>query len=285
MKYSQHSFEGTQLIHIPLKMCPFHFFGDNVIQKRDIKTTTPVCIQQATDPHTAMGRQVWLIDFAPCFSFTTRLALSSYSRMTTNGSDEFFEATSHAEQTFRKMETYLQHKQLCDVLLIAGDHKIPAHRLVGWRGLLSAVMWCDEWLPASAWTRRWGSSFGWTSLRLSMHSFVTTDKRSLGHSQPVWVGEGEKNQQVITEHHQREQARECERERVNEREERKRQCPLVCSFLLKAAKTNLNRFVFNLPSLNLYVQWFCICWVGFHAITLPPFSHHHAMSEETLGAT
>uniref|UniRef100_A0A672ZF07 Kelch-like protein 4 n=1 Tax=Sphaeramia orbicularis TaxID=375764 RepID=A0A672ZF07_9TELE len=42
--------------------------------------------------------------------------------------------TNHAEQTFRKMETYLQHKQLCDVLLIAGDHKIPAHRLV-----LSAV--------------------------------------------------------------------------------------------------------------------------------------------------
>uniref|UniRef100_A0A8C1GCW5 Kelch-like family member 4 n=1 Tax=Cyprinus carpio TaxID=7962 RepID=A0A8C1GCW5_CYPCA len=51
-----------------------------------------------------------------------------------NCSDEFFQATNHAEQSFRKMETYLQHKQLCDVLLIAGDHKIPAHRLV-----LSAV--------------------------------------------------------------------------------------------------------------------------------------------------
>ncbi|XP_071772803.1 kelch-like protein 4 isoform X1 [Centroberyx gerrardi] len=63
-----------------------------------------------------------------------RLALSTYSRMNTNCSDEFFQATNHAEQTFRKMETYLQHKQLCDVLLIAGDHKIPAHRLV-----LSAV--------------------------------------------------------------------------------------------------------------------------------------------------
>lgn len=50
--------------------------------------------------------------------------------MNTNSSDEFFQATNHAEQTFRKMETYLQHKQLCDVLLIAGDHKIPAHRLV-----------------------------------------------------------------------------------------------------------------------------------------------------------
>ncbi|XP_041930766.1 kelch-like protein 4 isoform X3 [Alosa sapidissima] len=63
-----------------------------------------------------------------------RLTLSTYSRMSTHSSDEFFQATNHAEQTFRKMETYLQHKQLCDVLLIAGDHKIPAHRLV-----LSAV--------------------------------------------------------------------------------------------------------------------------------------------------
>ncbi|KAM8733123.1 kelch-like protein 4 isoform X1 [Sparus aurata] len=63
-----------------------------------------------------------------------RLALSTFTRMNTNSSDEFFQATNHAEQTFRKMETYLQHKQLCDVLLIAGDHKIPAHRLV-----LSAV--------------------------------------------------------------------------------------------------------------------------------------------------
>ncbi|XP_028923178.1 kelch-like protein 4 [Ornithorhynchus anatinus] len=54
--------------------------------------------------------------------------------MNSNGSDEFFHSINHAEQTFRKMESYLQQKQLCDVLLIAGDHKIPAHRLV-----LSAV--------------------------------------------------------------------------------------------------------------------------------------------------
>lgn len=63
------------------------------------------------------------------FFFSHRLALSNFPRMNTNSSDEFFQATNHAEQTFRKMETYLQHKQLCDVLLIAGDHKIPAHRL------------------------------------------------------------------------------------------------------------------------------------------------------------
>ncbi|XP_009935431.2 kelch-like protein 4 [Opisthocomus hoazin] len=59
---------------------------------------------------------------------------SSVLGMNTGGSDEYFQSTNHAEQTFRKMENYLQQKQLCDVLLIAGDQKIPAHRLV-----LSAV--------------------------------------------------------------------------------------------------------------------------------------------------
>ncbi|XP_039621717.1 kelch-like protein 4 isoform X2 [Polypterus senegalus] len=63
-----------------------------------------------------------------------RLSMSSFSKMSSNCSDEYFQAMNHAEQAFRKMENYLQHKQLCDVLLIAGDHKIPAHRLV-----LSAV--------------------------------------------------------------------------------------------------------------------------------------------------
>uniref|UniRef100_A0A8C6KS77 Kelch like family member 4 n=1 Tax=Nothobranchius furzeri TaxID=105023 RepID=A0A8C6KS77_NOTFU len=66
--------------------------------------------------------------------FMLAMLKKKHSQMSTNSSDEFFQATNHAEQTFRKMETYLQHKQLCDVLLIAGDHKIPAHRLV-----LSAV--------------------------------------------------------------------------------------------------------------------------------------------------
>ncbi|NWS99337.1 KLHL1 protein, partial [Mionectes macconnelli] len=45
-------------------------------------------------------------------------------------SEEFYQAVHHAEQTFRKMESYLKQQQLCDVILIAGDRKIPAHRLV-----------------------------------------------------------------------------------------------------------------------------------------------------------
>uniref|UniRef100_A0AAQ4QX67 Kelch-like family member 5 n=1 Tax=Gasterosteus aculeatus aculeatus TaxID=481459 RepID=A0AAQ4QX67_GASAC len=41
-----------------------------------------------------------------------------------------FTALSHADITFRKMEGYLRSRQLCDVVLVAGDRRIPAHRLV-----------------------------------------------------------------------------------------------------------------------------------------------------------
>ncbi|XP_036596126.1 kelch-like protein 4 [Trichosurus vulpecula] len=55
---------------------------------------------------------------------------SSALGMNSGTSEEYFQATNHAEQTIRKMENYLQHKQLCDVFLIVGHHTIPAHRLV-----------------------------------------------------------------------------------------------------------------------------------------------------------
>ncbi|KAK2083504.1 Kelch-like protein 4 [Saguinus oedipus] len=45
-------------------------------------------------------------------------------------SEEQFHVINHAEQTLRKMENYLKEKQLCDVLLIAGHLRIPAHRQV-----------------------------------------------------------------------------------------------------------------------------------------------------------
>ncbi|TKC33659.1 hypothetical protein EI555_006407 [Monodon monoceros] len=54
--------------------------------------------------------------------------------MNVSRSEEHFHAVNHAEQTLHKMENYLKEKQLCDVLLIAGHLRIPAHRLV-----LSAV--------------------------------------------------------------------------------------------------------------------------------------------------
>ncbi|KAL8189865.1 UNVERIFIED_CONTAM: Kelch-like protein 1 [Gekko kuhli] len=48
--------------------------------------------------------------------------------MDSSCSEEFYQAVHHAEQTFRKMESYLKQQQLCDVILIAGNRKIPAHR-------------------------------------------------------------------------------------------------------------------------------------------------------------
>uniref|UniRef100_A0A8C4IVX1 Kelch-like family member 5 n=1 Tax=Dicentrarchus labrax TaxID=13489 RepID=A0A8C4IVX1_DICLA len=45
-------------------------------------------------------------------------------------SECMFTALSHADVTFGKMEGYLRSRQLCDVILVAGDRRIPAHRLV-----------------------------------------------------------------------------------------------------------------------------------------------------------
>uniref|UniRef100_A0A663FB43 Kelch like family member 1 n=1 Tax=Aquila chrysaetos chrysaetos TaxID=223781 RepID=A0A663FB43_AQUCH len=56
--------------------------------------------------------------------------LPPHCDMDSCSSEEFYQAVHHAEQTFRKMETYLKQQQLCDVILIAGNRKIPAHRLV-----------------------------------------------------------------------------------------------------------------------------------------------------------
>uniref|UniRef100_A0A8D3AGC6 Kelch-like family member 5 n=1 Tax=Scophthalmus maximus TaxID=52904 RepID=A0A8D3AGC6_SCOMX len=44
--------------------------------------------------------------------------------------ESMFTAISHADVTCRKMEGYLRSRQLCDVILVAGERRIPAHRLV-----------------------------------------------------------------------------------------------------------------------------------------------------------
>ncbi|XP_033891804.3 kelch-like protein 5 isoform X1 [Acipenser ruthenus] len=69
-------------------------------------------------------------DSSSCRTSNSSQTLSSCHPMETCAPDEYFQALKHAEQTFKKMENYLRHKQLCDVVLVAGDRKIPAHRLV-----------------------------------------------------------------------------------------------------------------------------------------------------------
>ncbi|KAG5848059.1 hypothetical protein ANANG_G00094350 [Anguilla anguilla] len=56
--------------------------------------------------------------------------VSSCHTMEPCAPEELFQAMGHAEHTFRRMESYLRHKQLCDVVLLAGERRIPAHRLV-----------------------------------------------------------------------------------------------------------------------------------------------------------
>ncbi|KAG5194125.1 hypothetical protein MG293_005237 [Ovis ammon polii] len=65
---------------------------------------------------------------------TAGLATQHAEDMSVSRFEEQFHAVNHAQQTLQKMENYLKEKQLCDVLLIAGHLRIPAHRLV-----LSAV--------------------------------------------------------------------------------------------------------------------------------------------------
>ncbi|KAJ8281321.1 hypothetical protein GJAV_G00066170 [Gymnothorax javanicus] len=69
-------------------------------------------------------------DSSSCRSSNSSLTLSSCNTMEPCGPEEQFQALSHAEHTFRRMESYLRHKQLCDVVLLAGERRIPAHRLV-----------------------------------------------------------------------------------------------------------------------------------------------------------
>ncbi|XP_069487891.1 kelch-like protein 5 isoform X2 [Ambystoma mexicanum] len=65
-----------------------------------------------------------------CRTSNSTQTLSSCHTMEPCAPDEFFHALNHAEQTLIKMENYLRHKQLCDVILVAGDRRIPTHRLV-----------------------------------------------------------------------------------------------------------------------------------------------------------
>ncbi|CAD7682381.1 unnamed protein product [Nyctereutes procyonoides] len=81
----------------------------------------------------------WRLHCPSCKSYSPsyspfRLNTQNPEAMNVSRSEEQFHAVNHAEQTLHKMENYLKEEQLCDVLLIAGHLRIPAHRLV-----LSAV--------------------------------------------------------------------------------------------------------------------------------------------------
>lgn len=71
-------------------------------------------------------------DSSSCRTSNSSVTLSSCVSMEPCACPEecVFTALSHADVTFRKMEGYLRSRQLCDVILVAGERRIPAHRLV-----------------------------------------------------------------------------------------------------------------------------------------------------------
>ncbi|XP_071400953.1 kelch-like protein 5 [Centroberyx affinis] len=71
-------------------------------------------------------------DSSSCRTSNSSATLSSCVSMEPCACPEecVFTAPSHADITVRKMEGYLRTRQLCDVTLVAGDRRIPAHRLV-----------------------------------------------------------------------------------------------------------------------------------------------------------
>ncbi|CAI5680294.1 unnamed protein product [Oreochromis niloticus] len=71
-------------------------------------------------------------DSSSCRTSNSSATLSSCVSMEQCACPEecMFTALSHADVTFRKMEGYLRSRQLCDVTLVAGERRIPAHRLV-----------------------------------------------------------------------------------------------------------------------------------------------------------
>lgn len=43
---------------------------------------------------------------------------------------DLFHSHNHPERMIRKMEQYVEKRQLCDVTIVVGTKRIPAHRLV-----------------------------------------------------------------------------------------------------------------------------------------------------------
>ncbi|KAM9792886.1 kelch-like protein 5 [Neosynchiropus ocellatus] len=71
-------------------------------------------------------------DSSSCRTSNSSATLSSCVSMEPCACPEesMYTAMSHADVTFRKMEGYLRTRQLCDVTLVAGERRIPAHRLI-----------------------------------------------------------------------------------------------------------------------------------------------------------
>ena len=57
-------------------------------------------------------------------------AASSFNNTKMEDHGDAFHSMNHAERMMKKMEAYVNKRSLCDVILVAGQRRLPAHRLV-----------------------------------------------------------------------------------------------------------------------------------------------------------
>ncbi|XP_075395268.1 kelch-like protein 4 isoform X1 [Tenrec ecaudatus] len=98
---------------------------------------TPKAVREKNlfkEPSVKCSRDLELMTDNNIKDSTGRLDAQNLEEMNDSVTEENFQAANHAEHALNKMENYLKEKQLCDVLIIVGHLRIPAHRLV-----LSAV--------------------------------------------------------------------------------------------------------------------------------------------------
>ena len=57
-------------------------------------------------------------------------AASSFNNNKMEDLGDAFHSMNHAERMMKKMEDYVNKRSLCDVILVAGQRRLPAHRLV-----------------------------------------------------------------------------------------------------------------------------------------------------------
>lgn len=109
-----------------------------------LATHLSLCLEQTRISINTCTQSLCLLLFVSVLSVCVFVWVSLCERRTSNSSatlsscvsmepcacpeESMFTALSHADVTFRKMEGYLRSRQLCDVILVAGDRRIPAHR-------------------------------------------------------------------------------------------------------------------------------------------------------------
>lgn len=77
----------------------------------------------ATIPRKSVNKKTWYL-------VHHTYAASSFNNNKMEDLGDAFHSMNHAERMMKKMEDYVNKRSLCDVILVAGQRRLPAHRLV-----------------------------------------------------------------------------------------------------------------------------------------------------------